>query len=283
MNCGQRFCTISASKRRPSASLPGAEQPGAAPHRDQAAVPVGADPHLPDRRLDERPLADPELGVHLAPEGLVLALAAWSRRSGGRPGAPRRPSRPSASSAGSPRKTQSVSVKTRVSWSSSRSAQAETLTLLKVGMLREALDQRLGDHASRRAPRGARPSPARAGSRAGGRRRRPARRPGRRPRRAGSRPAASPRSRACRARRRSGRRCSRVKAPERVERIGAACERRPAPHRARLSASRRVTLSEMAGKVLLPSAAGQGGRARGRAGPVSGATPCAAACSRSPT
>ena len=34
--------------------LPGAEETGAAANRDQAAVPVGADAHLPDRGLGKR-------------------------------------------------------------------------------------------------------------------------------------------------------------------------------------------------------------------------------------
>ena len=176
--------------------LPGPEQAGAAPDGDQAAVPVGADLHVADGGPHERAGSRSRAPRTSSASTARPCPCRASRRSAGRRAASPRPSRPRRARSARPGTTQSVSVKTRVSWSSSRSAQPQTGTLLKVGQSAKPVDQRLVDERAAELARGARPSRPRAGSPGGGRTRRRATRRASRPRRAGSRRAGSPRSRA---------------------------------------------------------------------------------------
>ena len=248
MNCGQRFCTIPASKRRTERLLPGAEQAGArvAPRsgrcssrRESASGPTVVS-------TNGRSWT-PSSAYILRQKGsfLPLPLEPAMRRSTGRTAATQSPS---PSSAGSPRKT-------RVGVGEDEGLVVELALgpgrdgdLVEGRDLGEALDQRLVDdrHAERLEALDGRRLGAR--GRGAGRRRRRARRPRRRPRRAGSRPAARPRSRACRARRRSGNAMSSHRAGEGRE---SAHE-----HRLRRATSPPVAglrLSTERGRVFLPS------------------------------
>ena len=203
MNCGHltgtRFGVVESDQR----PLPGAEQAGAAPGRDQAAVPVGADLHLADGGRTNGLPRDPELGVHLVPVGLVLALAARAgdppvdRAHGGDPVALGELGRLADEDAVGVGEDQRLVVELALGPGRDRDL-VEGRGRRRSG--RPAARRRAvtPSASSRSTVAGSGRAPAAARTRTRAPRRRS------RPRRAGSRPAGSPRSRAARARRRAG-------------------------------------------------------------------------------